>query len=111
MVSFTGSTRAGIQVAKNAADTVKRVCQELGGKSANILLDDADFQKAVTRDVLALLQQQRSIVQRAVAHAGSGRSHGRGQPASRAKLQRWYVQATRNRRGDDAGAGGEPSAA
>ena len=52
MVSFTGSTRAGIQVAKNAADTVKRVCQELGGKSANILLDDADFQKAVTRDVL-----------------------------------------------------------
>jgi len=52
MVSFTGSTRAGIQVAKAAADTVKRVCQELGGKSANILLDDADFQKAVTRDVL-----------------------------------------------------------
>ena len=52
MVSFTGSTRAGIQVAKNAADTVKCVCQELGGKSANILLDDADFQKAVTRDVL-----------------------------------------------------------
>ena len=52
MVSFTGSTRAGIQVAKSAADTVKRVCQELGGKSANILLDDADFQKTVTRDVL-----------------------------------------------------------
>ena len=52
MVSFTGSTRAGIQVAKSAADTVKRVCQELGGKSANILLDDADFQKAVTRGVL-----------------------------------------------------------
>jgi aldehyde dehydrogenase (NAD+) len=52
MVSFTGSTRAGVQVAKNAADTVKRVCQELGGKSANILLDDADFQKAVTRDVI-----------------------------------------------------------
>ena len=52
MVSFTGSTRAGILVAKNAADTVKRVCQELGGKSANILLDDADFGKAVTRDVI-----------------------------------------------------------
>jgi aldehyde dehydrogenase (NAD+) len=52
MVSFTGSTRAGILVAKNAADTVKRVCQELGGKSANILLDDADFKKAVTRDVI-----------------------------------------------------------
>lgn len=47
MVSFTGSTRAGIAVAQNAAPTVKRVSQELGGKSANIILDDADFQKAV----------------------------------------------------------------
>jgi len=47
MISFTGSTRAGIQVAKAAADTVKRVHQELGGKSALILLDDADFPKAV----------------------------------------------------------------
>ena len=43
MVSFTGSTRAGIDVARNAATTVKRVAQELGGKSANILLDDADL--------------------------------------------------------------------
>ena len=48
MVSFTGSTRAGTIVAKNAADTVKRVSQELGGKSANIILDDADFQTAVS---------------------------------------------------------------
>jgi len=48
MVSFTGSTRAGIAVAQNAAPGVKRVAQELGGKSANILLDDADFEKAVT---------------------------------------------------------------
>ena len=48
MVSFTGSTRAGISVAQNAAPTVKRVTQELGGKSANIILDDADFQKAVS---------------------------------------------------------------
>ena len=47
MVSFTGSTRAGVAVAQNAAPTVKRVAQELGGKSANILLDDADFEKAV----------------------------------------------------------------
>ena len=47
MVSFTGSTRAGTQVAKNAADTVKRVAQELGGKSANIILDDADLKRAV----------------------------------------------------------------
>ncbi|MGK2284946.1 aldehyde dehydrogenase family protein [Pedomonas sp. V897] len=48
MVSFTGSTRAGIEVAKNAADTVKRVAQELGGKSPNIILDDANLEKAVT---------------------------------------------------------------
>ena len=44
MVSFTGSTRAGIEVAKAAAPTVKRVAQELGGKSPNIILDDADMQ-------------------------------------------------------------------
>ena len=48
MMSFTGSTRAGIAVAKGAADTVKRVAQELGGKSANIILNDADFESAVT---------------------------------------------------------------
>ena len=48
MVSFTGSTRAGIEVARNAAPTVKRVTQELGGKSPNIVLDDADFAKSVT---------------------------------------------------------------
>lgn len=48
MMSFTGSTRAGIAVAKGAANTVKRVAQELGGKSANIILDDADFESAVT---------------------------------------------------------------
>ncbi len=44
MVSFTGSTRAGIEVAKAAAPTVKRVAQELGGKSPNIILEDADFE-------------------------------------------------------------------
>src|SRR5260370_4598904 len=48
MVSFTGSTRAGVAVASAAAPTVKRVTQELGGKSANIILDDADLEKAVT---------------------------------------------------------------
>jgi aldehyde dehydrogenase (NAD+) len=51
MVSFTGSTRAGVEVAKTAAPTVKRVAQELGGKSANIILDDEGFAKAVARDV------------------------------------------------------------
>lgn len=49
MVSFTGSTRAGIAVAQNAAPTVKRVAQELGGKSANIILEDANFEKAVSK--------------------------------------------------------------
>ena len=47
MISFTGSTRAGIDVAQRAAPTVKRVTQELGGKSANIILEDADFEKAI----------------------------------------------------------------
>ncbi len=47
MVSFTGSTRAGRRVAEVASATVKRVALELGGKSANVLLDDADFTKAV----------------------------------------------------------------
>ncbi|MFL9889748.1 aldehyde dehydrogenase family protein [Paraburkholderia sp. RL17-383-BIF-A] len=51
MVSFTGSTRAGVEIAKLAAPTVKRVHQELGGKSANILLDDVDFEAAVTAGV------------------------------------------------------------
>jgi len=53
MVSFTGSTRAGVLVAQSAAETVKRVAQELGGKSANILLDDVDLDQAVTRGVAA----------------------------------------------------------
>jgi aldehyde dehydrogenase (NAD+) len=54
MMSFTGSTRAGIEVARNAAPTVKRVAQELGGKSANIILDDADFNAAISRDVFGM---------------------------------------------------------
>ena len=55
MVSFTGSTRAGIEVARNAAPTVKRVHQELGGKSPNIILDDADFRQAVTAGVQGVM--------------------------------------------------------
>jgi aldehyde dehydrogenase (NAD+) len=53
MVSFTGSTTAGVRVAKLAADTVKRVAQELGGKSANIILADADLKAAVIQGVHA----------------------------------------------------------
>jgi aldehyde dehydrogenase (NAD+) len=56
MVSFTGSTRAGTEVAKLAANTVKRVHQELGGKSPNILLDDADFERAVKAGVLHVFE-------------------------------------------------------
>lgn len=55
MISFTGSTRAGVEIAKNAAPTVKRVCQELGGKSPNIILDDADFAKNVRSSVAGMM--------------------------------------------------------
>jgi aldehyde dehydrogenase (NAD+) len=56
MVSFTGSTRAGTEVARSAAASVKRVHQELGGKSPNVLLDDADFERAVKKSVLHVFQ-------------------------------------------------------
>ncbi|EUA29277.1 aldehyde dehydrogenase family protein [Mycobacterium intracellulare] len=55
MVSFTGSTRAGIEVAKNAAPTVKRVTQELGGKSPNIVLDDGGFADGVRAGVANMM--------------------------------------------------------
>ena len=52
MMSFTGSTRAGTAVMRNCADGIKRVALELGGKSPNIILDDADLKKAVTRGMM-----------------------------------------------------------
>src|SRR5258708_4569885 len=55
MVSFTGSTAAGIDVAKRAADTVKRVHQELGGKSPNVVLEDATLEKALTETIYRLI--------------------------------------------------------
>lgn len=55
MISFTGSTRAGVAVAKNSANTVKRVTQELGGKSANIILEDADFEKSIKKGILSCM--------------------------------------------------------
>lgn len=55
MVSFTGSTRAGVEVARAAAASVKRVHQELGGKSPNIILEDADLEAAVTGSVATLM--------------------------------------------------------
>ena len=56
MISFTGSTRAGVLVAQNAAPTVKRVAQELGGKSANIILDDANLEKVVSAGLRACVR-------------------------------------------------------
>jgi aldehyde dehydrogenase (NAD+) len=56
MVSFTGSTRAGALVAQNAAPTIKRVTQELGGKSPNIILEDADLAEAVERGVRSMFR-------------------------------------------------------
>lgn len=55
MVSFTGSTRAGVAIARAAAETVKRVSQELGGKSPNIVMPDADIAHAVSQGVLRCL--------------------------------------------------------
>jgi aldehyde dehydrogenase (NAD+) len=55
MVSFTGSTRAGVLVAKNAADTVKRVHQELGGKSPALILEGADLSRAVQGTLMSVL--------------------------------------------------------
>jgi aldehyde dehydrogenase (NAD+) len=55
MISITGSESAGIEVAKNAAGTVKRVCQELGGKSANIVLDDGELAKNVAKGVAGMM--------------------------------------------------------
>lgn len=51
MMSFTGSTRGGVAVAKASADSVKRVSQELGGKSANIILDDNEFEASISAGV------------------------------------------------------------
>ncbi len=56
MMSFTGSTRAGIAVAKASADSVKRVSQELGGKSANIILNDELFEKSIKKGVLECME-------------------------------------------------------
>lgn len=61
MVSFTGSTAAGIDVAKRAANTVKRVHQELGGKSPNIILGDADFSKAITENIYRLMMNSGQV--------------------------------------------------
>ena len=97
MMSFTGSTRAGTSVMKNAADGIKRVALELGGKSPNIILDDADLQKAVRARHDAHGQQHRPKLQRAVAHAGAdARSTTKSSPSPRRPRTRIKVQAPDN---------------
>jgi aldehyde dehydrogenase (NAD+) len=71
MISFTGSTRAGRLISKAAADTLKRVSLELGGKGANLIFADAD-EKAVKRGVLHD-EQHRPVLQRADPDAGGAR--------------------------------------
>ena len=76
MISFTGSTRAGIDVAKRAAPTVKRVSQELGGKSPNVILEGADLTKAVDQ------------VEHALRHAGFMQDFGENQRRARREFRR-----------------------
>ena len=93
MMSFTGSTRAGIAVTKGAADTVKRVALELGGKGPNIVFADADIQRAVKGRGASLLQQyrascnaptrmlvERSVYEEALPLPRSSRRHIRRRP-------------------------------
>ena len=77
MVSFTGSTRAGVLVAQNAAPSVKRVAQELGGKSANIILDDADLETAVDWRRKRHVSEYRTVVRCTVTHVSTERQDGR----------------------------------
>ena len=88
MMSFTGSTRAGIAVSKDAAETVKRVTLELGGKSPNIVFEDADLEDRVAGSVLECFNNTgqscdaptRMLVQRSVYDkAVRDRRRGRGE--------------------------------
>ena len=109
MVSFTGSTTAGVRVAKLAADTVKRVAQELGGKSANIILADADLKAAVIAGRSRLLHQRRPELPVSHAHAGPSRAAGRGIRGC-ARGCRHHSPGRSARSGVHDGAAGEPGA-
>ena len=78
MVSFTGSTRAGIEVAKAAAPTVKRVAQELGGKSPNIILEDADMKTAVGGGVSSVMSNSGQSCNAPTRMLVPGQEDGRG---------------------------------
>ena len=81
MVSFTGSTRAGRRVSELAAETVKPVAMELGGKSPNVILDDADLEQGGPRRRRQVLPQQRPDLQRPDPDAGPAPATGRGRGA------------------------------
>ncbi len=93
MISFTGSTAAGRRVSEAAAGTIKRVALELGGKSPNVILEDADFQTAIQDGVGEVLLELRPDVQRADADARPALAPGRGR-ADRRRGRR-AVQAGR----------------
>src|SRR5271156_5616088 len=89
MVSFTGSTRAGVEVARNAAPTVKRVHQELGGKSPNIILEDADFSVAIPSSVQNMFSNTGQS-----CNAPSRMLVPRGRQAEAVELARTTAEAT-----------------
>ena len=99
MVSITGSTRAGVLVAQAAARTVKRVAQELGGKSPNVVLPDADLARCVPFGVACRHAQSRPVLQRAYAHAGPARATGRGRGPGQGSSK--GIRGGRSRAGGD----------
>ena len=97
MMSFTGSTRAGVEVARAAAPTVKRVAQELGGKSANIVLDDADFEAVIARDVAGMCNNSGQSCNAPTRNARPHVPHGRGRRRSLRRQRRAWSWAIRRR--------------
>ncbi|MDH5737149.1 MAG: aldehyde dehydrogenase family protein [Gammaproteobacteria bacterium] len=91
MMSFTGSTRAGVLVAKAAADTVKRVSQELGGKSANIVLEDADLQVAVSSGVQACFTNSGQSCNAPTRMLVPGKSHDKALEIAKAAAEQIKV--------------------
>jgi aldehyde dehydrogenase (NAD+) len=96
MVSFTGSTRAGIAISKNAADTLKRVHLELGGKGANLVFADAD-EKAVKRGARTASTTPASL-QRADPDAGAARVYDRAVETAREVAEKTRVGSAHEER-------------
>src|SRR6202795_1980691 len=98
MVSFTGSTRAGTEVARSAAAAVQRVHQELGGKSPNVLLDDADFERAVKRSVLHVFQNSGQSCNPPPRMLVPGANWPKWKPSPNAWLNAWWSATPRPRK-------------